>query len=111
MASSSAVMSSARSMEILGDKGGRLNIFLKIAVLVYRHTILALDVSVFLLKALSEYIRLTYRSFVPRPLREVAGDVVLVTGAGHGIGKELAIQVAKLGAIVICVDKNMDTNR
>ena len=43
--------------DIYGDKGGRLNIFLKIAVLVYRHTILALDISVFLIKAFSEYIR------------------------------------------------------
>jgi len=97
--------------DLYGDKGGRLNIFLKIAVLVYRHTILALDISVFLIKALSEYIRLSYRSFVPRPLRDIGGDVVLVTGAGHGIGKELALQMSRLGAIVLCVDKNMETNR
>ena len=97
--------------DLYGDKGGRLNIFLKIAVLVYRHTILALDISVFLIKALSEYIRLSYRSFVPRPLRDIGGDVVLVTGAGHGIGKELALQMSRLGAIVLCVDKNMESNR
>ena len=29
-----------------------------------------------------EYIRLAYRSVNPRPLRDVSGDVVLVTGAG-----------------------------
>jgi len=102
---------SMEKTDIYGDKGGRLNIFLKIAVLIYRHTILALDISVFLLKAISEYIRLTYRSFVPRPLRDIGGDVVLVTGAGHGIGKELALQMSRLGAIVICVDKNIETNR
>ena len=102
---------SVEKSAIYGDRGGRLNIFLKIAVLIYRHTILALDISVFLIKALSEYIRLTYRSLVPRPLRDIGGDVVLVTGAGHGIGKELALQMSKLGAIVICVDKNMESNR
>ena len=114
-ASSSAMMTTKRTSveksDLYGDRGGRLNIFLKIAVLVYRHTILGLDISVFLIKALSEYIRLTYRSIVPRPLRDIGGDVVLVTGAGHGIGKELAIQMSKLGAIVLCVDKNMDSNR
>ena len=75
-----------------------------------RHTILALDISVFLLKTLGEYIRLTYRSFRPRPLRDVAGEVVLVTGAAHGIGREVALQLGRLGAIVICVDKNMESN-
>lgn len=29
-----------------------------------------------------EYIRLAYRSINPRPLRDVSGDVALVTGAG-----------------------------
>ena len=84
--------------------------------------------SVFLLKAIGEYIRLLYRSFIPRPLRDVAGrnfvlfsfflivryysgEVVLVTGAGHGIGREVALQMANLGAIVICIDKNVENNK
>ena len=70
-----------------------------------------MDVSVFLLKAIGEYIRLLYRSFNPRPLRDVSGEVVLITGAGHGIGREVALQLGKLGAIVICVDKNIENNQ
>lgn len=90
---------------------GRLNIFLVMAVAIYRHTILLLDVSVFFCHAFYEYIRLIYRSFRPRPLRDLAGDVVLITGAGHGIGKEMAIRMSALGCLVICVDKDGTTNR
>ena len=41
----------------------------------------------------------------------ITGEVVLVTGAGHGIGREVALQMAKLGAIIICVDKNVESNK
>ena len=40
----------------------------------------------------------------------MSGEVVLVTGAGHGIGKEVALQLGRLGAIVVCVDKNRENN-
>lgn len=43
--------------------------------------------------------------------RDVSNDVVLITGAGHGIGKELAQQYAKLGATVVCWDVNEPTNQ
>ena len=42
--------------------------------------------------------------------RSVKGDVVLVTGAGHGIGRQLATQYAELGATVVCWDINEQLN-
>lgn len=33
-----------------------------------------------------------------------------ITGTGHGIGKELAIGYASLGATVVCWDVNKETN-
>ena len=42
--------------------------------------------------------------------REVAGEVALVTGAGHGVGREIAIQLASLGCKVACVDKDESMN-
>lgn len=33
-----------------------------------------------------------------------------ITGTGHGIGKELALQYVALGCEVICVDVNKDNN-
>ncbi|XP_070161826.1 short-chain dehydrogenase/reductase family 16C member 6-like [Polyergus mexicanus] len=42
--------------------------------------------------------------------KSVAGEIVLITGAGHGIGKELAVQYAHLGAIIVCIDVNQQSN-
>lgn len=42
--------------------------------------------------------------------RDVSRDVVLITGAGHGMGRELAIQYSELGATVVCWDINEQLN-
>ncbi|KAG5682537.1 hypothetical protein PVAND_011884 [Polypedilum vanderplanki] len=42
--------------------------------------------------------------------RSVEGDIVLITGAGHGIGKELALQYSALGATIVCWDINEQLN-
>uniref|UniRef100_A0A8D8QN39 Short-chain dehydrogenase/reductase family 16C member 6 n=1 Tax=Cacopsylla melanoneura TaxID=428564 RepID=A0A8D8QN39_9HEMI len=46
----------------------------------------------------------------PRKRKSVTGQIVVVTGAGHGIGKELAIQLSELGCIVVCVDLKQENN-
>ncbi|GLV43927.1 Lipid droplet subset dehydrogenase 1 [Carabus blaptoides fortunei] len=57
-----------------------------------------------------EMILSIYRLIVPVPEKSVKGEVVLITGAGHGIGKELALQFASLGATVVCWDINKESN-
>lgn len=42
--------------------------------------------------------------------RDVSTDIVLITGTGHGIGKELALQYSALGATVVCWDINEQLN-
>jgi all-trans-retinol dehydrogenase (NAD+) len=42
--------------------------------------------------------------------RSVNGDVVLITGAGQGIGRELALQYSALGATIVCWDVNEQMN-
>ncbi|EZA56274.1 Short-chain dehydrogenase/reductase family 16C member [Ooceraea biroi] len=51
-----------------------------------------------------------YNIFINRKEKSVSDEIVLVTGAGHGIGKELAIQYANLNATVVCLDVNEKTN-
>lgn len=48
--------------------------------------------------------------FVSAEKANVNGQVVLITGTGHGMGKEMALQYAALGAKVICWDINEATN-
>jgi all-trans-retinol dehydrogenase (NAD+) len=43
--------------------------------------------------------------------RDVNGDIVLITGAGHGMGKELALQYSALGATIVCWDINEKLNQ
>lgn len=42
--------------------------------------------------------------------KSVNGEIVLITGTGHGIGKEMALQYSELGATVVCWDINEQLN-
>ena len=42
------------------------------------------------------------------PEKELARSIVVVVGAGSGIGREIALRVAREGAHVVCADRNGD---
>ncbi|KAK9505941.1 hypothetical protein O3M35_009896 [Rhynocoris fuscipes] len=76
----------------------------------YSIGVLLLDILVLLIKSLYLVLESIYYTFIPPVEKSVAGEIVLITGAGHGIGQELAIQYGELGAIVVCVDINEKGN-
>ncbi|KAG6441863.1 hypothetical protein O3G_MSEX002052 [Manduca sexta] len=70
----------------------------------------ALDALVLVVKLCSTCTVAVGKIFVPPVLKSMHGETVLITGASHGIGRELAIQLAELGATVICWDKDERRN-
>ena len=48
--------------------------------------------------------------FIPGKRKDVSGEIVLITGAGSGIGKLMALRFASLGSTVVCVDINKQAN-
>lgn len=40
----------------------------------------------------------------------VKDEIILITGTGHGIGRELSLQYAALGGNIVCVDINKANN-
>ncbi|KAH8250686.1 hypothetical protein KR038_006583 [Drosophila bunnanda] len=51
------------------------------------------------------------QTFLPKHQKDVSGEIVLITGTGHGIGRELALHYASLGSTVICVDIDEKNNQ
>eukprot|EP00795_Rhopilema_esculentum_P008576 gene8576-14584_t len=49
--------------------------------------------------------------FFPGKPKDVSNEVVLITGAGSGIGRLMAFRFAKLGATVVCSDINSSANQ
>jgi len=76
----------------------------------YNGALILADVLLLILKILYYICESVYKFFVPPEEKSVVGEIVLITGTGHGIGKELALRYASLGATVVCWDVNQEAN-
>eukprot|EP00118_Oscarella_pearsei_P008926 m.48550 g.48550 ORF g.48550 m.48550 type:complete len:286 (+) comp33887_c0_seq4:54-911(+) len=62
----------------------------------------------FPLKAFLYLIIWFYRRIVSKPRRNLAGEIVLITGAANGIGKAASLKFASLGCTVVAWDVDND---
>ena len=62
------------------------------------------DTLVLLLSLLTSILTSLYNLIVPPTQKSLSGEVAVVTGAGRGIGREIARQLAVLGVRVACWD-------
>lgn len=72
---------------------------------------IAKDTILFLLLSCYYILESLFWTLVPyaiRPMKSLKGDVVLVTGGGGGVGRQLAIKLARLGAKVVVWDINKE---
>ncbi|XP_044001247.1 17-beta-hydroxysteroid dehydrogenase 13-like [Aphidius gifuensis] len=75
---------------------------------IYSLFILSLDLITLFFGIWLSIILAIYRSFNPPSLKSLHGEIAMVVGAGRGVGREIAIQLSQLGAIVACIDINED---
>ncbi|XP_036292858.1 epidermal retinol dehydrogenase 2 isoform X2 [Pipistrellus kuhlii] len=65
---------------------------------------------VFLGKSVFSLLETAIFTLIPKPRKDVAGEIVLITGAGSGLGRLLALQFARLGAVLVLWDINTEGN-
>ncbi|XP_059111623.1 epidermal retinol dehydrogenase 2 isoform X1 [Peromyscus eremicus] len=68
------------------------------------------DMLVFLGKSLFSILEALFFQLIPKPKKNVAGEIVLITGAGSGLGRLLALQFARLGSVLVLWDVNKEAN-
>lgn len=68
------------------------------------------DTAVFFGKFLYYFLESVVFKIIPKRKKNVAGEIVLITGAGSGLGRLLAMHFASHGAILVLWDINQEGN-
>lgn len=78
--------------------------------MIFNYLSVAFEVIALIINYFVTTVKSIYRSLTVKE-KCVEGEIVLITGAGHGIGREMAVQYAQLGATVVCWDMNEAMNK
>ncbi|KAG8593444.1 hypothetical protein GDO81_000834 [Engystomops pustulosus] len=65
-----------------------------------------LEILLLLLTVIYSYLESLVKLFIPVKRKSVSGEIVLITGAGHGIGRLTATEFAKLQSVLVLWDIN-----
>ncbi|XP_072947112.1 epidermal retinol dehydrogenase 2-like [Epargyreus clarus] len=76
----------------------------------YSMCILMVDLAWVIVNAMYAIAQAAYEMVRPPPMKSLSRETAMVIGSGRGVGKQLAIQLADLGAVVLCVDLNETNN-
>lgn len=68
------------------------------------------DTALFFAKFLYYFLESLVFKVIPKRKKDVAGEIVLITGAGSGLGRLLAMHFASHGAILVLWDINQEGN-
>lgn len=68
------------------------------------------DTALFFAKFLYYFLESLVFKVIPKKKKDVAGEIVLITGAGSGLGRLLAMHFASHGAILVLWDINQEGN-
>lgn len=77
-------------------------------VYLFNCLIISLEFFILVIQVYLAFVHAIFRHVWPRTKKSVDGQVILVTGAGHGLGKELATRFSKLGATLVLWDIDKD---
>ncbi|XP_007531586.1 short-chain dehydrogenase/reductase family 16C member 6-like [Erinaceus europaeus] len=69
-----------------------------------------LDTAIFFGKFFYHFLESITYKIIPKRKKDVSGEIVLITGAGSGIGRQLAINFARRGVTLVLWDINQENN-
>ncbi|KAJ0182273.1 hypothetical protein K1T71_001642 [Dendrolimus kikuchii] len=82
-----------------------------IVMKIYQGIALTVEILMLYIKMTLTWIYCIYQFFVPPEPKSVNEEIILITGTGHGMGRETALRFARLGGIIVCVDINPTGNQ
>lgn len=66
------------------------------------------DLAATVFKSFLLLLKTIYEFFVPRKMKDVSGQVAFITGGAKGLGREIAINLAKKGCHIAVVDIDLE---